>query len=175
MDFVRSYFGTNEPLTSWTLFPSPFGQINWSDVHFYRSNFLQNPYFKLIPIHATPLFVSEWMVSSQIGSMPIFVQNLQCIITLLGRNNFWVTRAANSLCAFDHSNVSVSDRNSPPCSTEQVIMGSKPFWNFIWKSKKLSITGMLLENISTTVRPWDSRFWGEWKNSCSSKLWTWVT
>ena len=28
MDFVRSYFGTHEPLTSWTLFSSLFFQIN---------------------------------------------------------------------------------------------------------------------------------------------------
>ena len=58
MDFVRSYFGTNEPLTSWTLFDwfdvhtkqtSQKGRkkvFNWSEVHLYRSNFLQNPYFK---------------------------------------------------------------------------------------------------------------------------------
>ena len=61
MDFVRSYFGKNEPLTSWTLFSSLFGRIsadqcwsgqkvrkkvfNWSEVHFYQTNFLQNPYF----------------------------------------------------------------------------------------------------------------------------------
>ena len=43
MDFVRSYFGTNEPLTSWTLFSSLFVQIGAD--HLYRSNFLQNPYF----------------------------------------------------------------------------------------------------------------------------------
>ena len=30
MDFVRSYFGTNEPLTSWTLYPSLF---DWFAVH----------------------------------------------------------------------------------------------------------------------------------------------
>ena len=50
MDFVRSYFGTNEPLTSWTLLFSLFFQISidldWSEVHLYRSNFLQNPYFR---------------------------------------------------------------------------------------------------------------------------------
>ena len=28
MDFIRSYFGTNEPLTSWTLLPSLFFQIS---------------------------------------------------------------------------------------------------------------------------------------------------
>ena len=50
MDFVRSYFGKNEPLTSWTLLSPVFFQIstdlekkrgtkefNWSEVHFYRS------------------------------------------------------------------------------------------------------------------------------------------
>ena len=60
MDFVRSYFDTNEPLTSWTLFSSLFDWFasccvltsqkvrkevfNWSEVHLYRSNFLKNPY-----------------------------------------------------------------------------------------------------------------------------------
>ena len=64
MDFVRSYFDTNEPLTSWTLLSSLFFQIstdqhwsgkkvktkvfNWSEVHLYRSNFLQNPYFRFL-------------------------------------------------------------------------------------------------------------------------------
>ena len=51
MDFVRSYFGTNEPLTGWTLFSSLFdwfAVFNWSEVHLFRSNFLQNPYFKRI-------------------------------------------------------------------------------------------------------------------------------
>ena len=48
MDFVWSYFGTNEPLTSWTLFSSLFDWFAvwpWSEVHLYRSNFIQNPYF----------------------------------------------------------------------------------------------------------------------------------
>ena len=57
MDCVRSYFDKNEPLTSWTLFSSLFGQtstdlaklrkkvFNWSDAHLERSNFLRNPYF----------------------------------------------------------------------------------------------------------------------------------
>ena len=51
MIFVRSYFGTNEPLTSWTLFSSLFiGHTNQSkseekSVHLHRSNFLRNPYF----------------------------------------------------------------------------------------------------------------------------------
>ena len=59
------YLRTNEPLTSWTVFPSLFGRFtvhtqhtqqfgqkvrkkvfNWSDVHLYHSNFLQNPYFR---------------------------------------------------------------------------------------------------------------------------------
>ena len=55
--FVKSYFGKNEPLTNWTLLSPIFFQIstdlenngrqvfNWSEVHFHRSNFLQNPYF----------------------------------------------------------------------------------------------------------------------------------
>ena len=56
MDFVRCYFDKNEPLTDQiTLFSSLFVQrswkkvrtkvFNWSEVHLYRSNFLQNPYF----------------------------------------------------------------------------------------------------------------------------------
>ena len=47
MDFVRStYFDRNEPLTSWTLLSSVFSR-SWSVVHFYQSNFLQNPYFRV--------------------------------------------------------------------------------------------------------------------------------
>ena len=59
MDFVKSYFGKNEPLTSSTLLSLVFFQIstdlqkkrgtkvfNCSEVHFYRSNFLQNLYFR---------------------------------------------------------------------------------------------------------------------------------
>ena len=46
MDFVRSYFSKNEPLTSWTLFSLLFVQIS-AEVHLYQSNFLQNPYFSL--------------------------------------------------------------------------------------------------------------------------------
>ena len=115
--------------------------------------------------------ICAWMnmVSSQIGSMPIFYGK-QCIITLLGRNNFWVTRAADSLCAFDHSNVSVSDRNSPPCSTEQVIMGSKPFWNFIWKIKKLSITGMLLKKYKyyRETEWWAAHFCSFWPHCAAT-------
>ena len=69
MDSVRSYFGTNEPLTSWTLLSSLFSKIstdqhwsgkkvrtkvfNWSEVHLYRSNFLQNPYFNTLWDSAT--------------------------------------------------------------------------------------------------------------------------
>ena len=57
MDFVKSYFGKNKPLTSWTLLSPVFSRsaliwkkrgtkvFDWSEVHFYRSNFLQNPYF----------------------------------------------------------------------------------------------------------------------------------
>ena len=75
MDFVRSYFGTNEPLTSWPLLSSLFFPdqqwsaliwkklrtkvFNWSEVHLYRSNFLQNPYFSynfnLLPTKFGPL------------------------------------------------------------------------------------------------------------------------
>ena len=47
MDFERSYFGTNEPLTSWALLSSLFfPDQRWSEVHLYPSNFLQNPYFR---------------------------------------------------------------------------------------------------------------------------------
>ena len=44
MDFVGSHFGTNEPLTSQKVRKKVF---NWSEVHLYRCNFLQNPYFNL--------------------------------------------------------------------------------------------------------------------------------
>ena len=65
MDFVRSYFGTNETLTSWTLLAHFFSKsvliqcwfssdleknkpkvCNWSEFHLNLSYFLQNPYFK---------------------------------------------------------------------------------------------------------------------------------
>ena len=48
--FCKKYFNRNEPLTSWTFFSRSVliwkkrGQ-KWSEVHFYQSNFLQNPYF----------------------------------------------------------------------------------------------------------------------------------
>ena len=58
MDFVKSYFGTNEPLTSWTLFSSLFDWFavcakqtnqkvrkkvfNWSKVHLYWIQCLKN-------------------------------------------------------------------------------------------------------------------------------------
>ena len=72
MDFVRSYFGTNETLTSWTLLPSLFFQIStdqhwsgrkvrtkvfkWSEFHLCRSNFLRNPHFRYI--------VPSWQIRS---------------------------------------------------------------------------------------------------------------
>ena len=43
--FCKKYFKRNEPLTSWTLLSPVFFQIS-AEVHFYRSNFLQNPYFR---------------------------------------------------------------------------------------------------------------------------------
>ena len=55
--FCKKYSDRNEPLTSWTILSSVFSRsvliwkkrrtkvFNWSEVHFYRSNFLQNPYF----------------------------------------------------------------------------------------------------------------------------------
>ena len=65
MDFVRSYFDTNEPLTSWTLLSSLFSRsvlkakgFNWPEVHLYPSNFLQNPYFSWHPDY-TDLVVSH--------------------------------------------------------------------------------------------------------------------
>ena len=53
MDFVSNYFDANEPLTRLTLFPHFLsGSVliwtkkeDWSKVHCYQSNFLQNPYF----------------------------------------------------------------------------------------------------------------------------------
>ena len=41
MDFVKSYFSKNEPLTSWTLLSPIFFQISLSKY------FLQNPYFRV--------------------------------------------------------------------------------------------------------------------------------
>ena len=41
MDFVRSYFGTN-----WSGKKVRTKVFNWSEVHLYQSNFLQNPYFR---------------------------------------------------------------------------------------------------------------------------------
>ena len=48
--FCKKYFNRNEPLTSWTFFSRSVliwknGGQKWSEVHFYQSNFLQNPYF----------------------------------------------------------------------------------------------------------------------------------
>ena len=43
MDFIRSYFGTNEPVLIWKKVRTK--AFNWSEVHLYRSDFLQNPYF----------------------------------------------------------------------------------------------------------------------------------
>ena len=57
MDFVRSHFFPNKPLTSRSLFhhfgvpgvlevpQSDKKVFNWSEVHSERSDFLQNPYF----------------------------------------------------------------------------------------------------------------------------------
>ena len=41
MDFVRSYFCKNLRKKVRTK------EFNWSEVHLYRSNFLQNPYFSI--------------------------------------------------------------------------------------------------------------------------------
>jgi hypothetical protein len=60
MDFVRSYFGTNEPLLNTFVF-------NWSEVHFYRSNFLQNPYF---------------------SDLKSFSRSLEFFFFTVGQNNF---------------------------------------------------------------------------------------
>ena len=53
MDFLRSYFRTNEPLTSWTLLiwkKVRTKGFNWSEVHLYGSNFLQDPYFSFVDL-----------------------------------------------------------------------------------------------------------------------------
>ena len=94
MDFVRSYFGTNEPLTIWTLFSSLFDWLavhteqtsqkvrkkvfNWSEVDLYRSNFLQNPYFKyLIQLFDSGLVNSrlerEWCLNVSRCIDPAFI------------------------------------------------------------------------------------------------------
>ena len=41
--FCKKYFDRNEPLN--TFVPRFFPDQHWSEVHFYRSNFIQNPYF----------------------------------------------------------------------------------------------------------------------------------
>ena len=48
MDFVRSYFGTNEPLCVHSKPAKKWEKkvFNSSEVHLYRDNFLQNPYFR---------------------------------------------------------------------------------------------------------------------------------
>ena len=49
MDFVRSNFGTNEPLPVEHFFPhrtkSEEKSVQLAEVHLYRSYFLENPYF----------------------------------------------------------------------------------------------------------------------------------
>ena len=63
MDFVRSKFGTNEPLPVEHFFPhfwpvccvcaenqpkSEEKSVQLAEVHLYRSYFLQNPYFRVV-------------------------------------------------------------------------------------------------------------------------------
>ena len=56
--FCKKYFDRNEPLTSWTLLSSVFSR-SWSVVHFYQSNFLQNPYFRIYQLtHISANFIS---------------------------------------------------------------------------------------------------------------------
>ena len=63
MDFVRSYFFTNEPLSNWTLFSSKLDShyvpnlilmktvSNCPEIHSQRSKFLQNSYFSAQSIY----------------------------------------------------------------------------------------------------------------------------
>ena len=69
MDFERSYFGKSEPPTSWTLLPLLFSWsaliwtksekkvFNWSEVHLYWSNFLQNPFLVSLENILTVIFL----------------------------------------------------------------------------------------------------------------------
>ena len=108
MDFVKSYFGKNEPLTSWTRLSPVFFQIstdlgknggqkcstgqrfadlekkqgkkvfNWSEVHFYRSNFLQNPYFSQTIRKTSGLAISELVVVYGEQSVKIIFTHSLC-------------------------------------------------------------------------------------------------
>ena len=73
MDLVRSYIGANVPLNRWILFSSLWlvtqqtsqkvrkKLFNWSEIHLYHSNFLQNPYFKQIRDRPMCLQNLQWM------------------------------------------------------------------------------------------------------------------
>ena len=73
-------------LTSWTLFSSRTKVFNWSEVHLYRNNFLQNPYFsknidKMIFLWFVGVDPTAHLLSDQLN-IPI--------------NLFWTSKSTNS-------------------------------------------------------------------------------
>ena len=89
--FCKKSFRKNETLTSWTLwltyFPDQcwFGKqlFNWSEFHFFKVTFLQNPYFNLHTLkkcwRQTGIVRAEFVVSffsrSQVVIKKVFIQN----------------------------------------------------------------------------------------------------
>ena len=108
-DFVRSYFGTNEPLTSWRLVSSLFDWshteqtnhkvrekvFNWSEVHLYWSNFLRNPYFNW---RARKIPSSVWLMAQMnYYAWKMRAPRSQCLPSQMNKLNqnpggrFWAT------------------------------------------------------------------------------------
>ena len=109
MDFVRSYFNKNEPLTSWTLFSLLFVQIS-AEVHLYQSNFLQNPYFN------TSLFNKYTMQQYASYRQPSWRKWEECSVHFL-RSLFtmwWVQFFAAT--SFWHTSTFSNFRTLPPPS-----------------------------------------------------------
>ena len=138
MDFVRSCFNKNEPLTSWTLLSSLFFQIstpfehfclhflsrsvliwkkvrtkvfNWSEVHLYRSNFFQNPYFNLPIYFVTYSHRSIWSnldpvehSFSLISQRQSQVSSAQCLDSPFSA--LWHWFLISSVTGHSHSHVS---------------------------------------------------------------------
>ena len=73
MDFVKSYFGKNEPLTSWTLLSPVFFQICVDQFSSFVSKyFLQNPYFrKLVVENKVSIYFEQ--KSNILLSLPIYL------------------------------------------------------------------------------------------------------
>ena len=73
MDFVKSYYGKNEPLTSWTLLSPVFFQICVDQFSSFVSKyFLQNPYFrKLVVENKVSIYFEQ--KSNILLSLPIYL------------------------------------------------------------------------------------------------------